>query len=934
MRHASRSLHDEELLEHSGWMRGLALSLARGDAAADDALQETYLKAVENPPKGRQRVRSWLATVLKNTIYSQHRVEKHRLEREHAVARAEADSTTPPVTLERAEIQVRVAEEVLKLDEPYRSTILLRFFDDLSPSEIARRQQVPVSTVWTRLERAKEKLRLRLDKLHGGDRRMWVGAILSISSIRATGEAAASNAAAIGAAVLETGGSLMMRKAVIAAAVSAAALVVLTVGLHVANPSGRRSGDSTGSQPRPPSPVAAARESRPEGRDSTRDSAASARPESSEPRGEPATTSAPPADAVGLRHAAEEKIQAALAAVPAPERLEVPGPGAITGAVRTRAGVPVAGVTVRAVQQTRGGVLPDPGGVPDASRELVSKIYTLIEDYHRQSLAAVEAMTDGEGNYTIQGLHQGVRYTIEPVREGWSFRFASLHARKTSYPMGWEVSTGFGARRRDAVAGDVADFEGDPVVDLPVLVQFSDGSTPPVAEIYFKPSGKSDASVQNWYPEAPTLRLYPGAFDITARTAEDHAFKSDNVEVRLVAGMKPPTVTLKLEARTGIAGRVNFPAEEMPEDVLVYALRIGGAGEVDPQRLPREGRSFFTAKPRFKYYYRDILPGTYLIGVGRVPHDILATTTLEVEKGTIAESEITVPPMDPSEHVVLRAFDPQDRPHTHLSARFVCFQGGRRVGADRGTIRKQDGSFWVLYPEVGAGGNDGETLILELDSLAYGMKRVPIERGAREVSVSFDEPASLEVTIQGYASGPLVDKLRLGLESARAELRAGGEREAVPELLSVAPVGPPGIDSRGVQSFGPLPPGAYVVVVMAGDENQPGPVVGRHGVSLKAGANRVTVPLPRLHRVTVLVGAERERATVFLRSASAGEGGGVWRAASDAQGQATFTLVPKGRYELSALGSPSRADLIVDSDATIAFDFEVASPPTGVGASR
>jgi DNA-directed RNA polymerase specialized sigma24 family protein len=33
-----------------------------------------------------------------------------------------------------------VAQVVLELEEPYRSTVLLRFFEDLEPREIAARQ--------------------------------------------------------------------------------------------------------------------------------------------------------------------------------------------------------------------------------------------------------------------------------------------------------------------------------------------------------------------------------------------------------------------------------------------------------------------------------------------------------------------------------------------------------------------------------------------------------------------------------------------------------------------------------------------------------------------------------------------------------------------------------------------------------------------------
>jgi hypothetical protein len=56
---------------------------------------------------------------------------------------------------------------VLALEEPYRETVLLRYFENLPPRAIARRLAVPVETVRTRLKRALETLRARLDRDYG-----------------------------------------------------------------------------------------------------------------------------------------------------------------------------------------------------------------------------------------------------------------------------------------------------------------------------------------------------------------------------------------------------------------------------------------------------------------------------------------------------------------------------------------------------------------------------------------------------------------------------------------------------------------------------------------------------------------------------------------------------------------------------------------------
>src|SRR5262249_47014883 len=51
------------------------------------------------------------------------------------------------------------------LEEPYRSTLLARYFDELPPTEIARALDVSVETVKTRLKRGLAQLRERLDSI-------------------------------------------------------------------------------------------------------------------------------------------------------------------------------------------------------------------------------------------------------------------------------------------------------------------------------------------------------------------------------------------------------------------------------------------------------------------------------------------------------------------------------------------------------------------------------------------------------------------------------------------------------------------------------------------------------------------------------------------------------------------------------------------------
>ena len=83
--------------------------------------------------------------------------------------------------LARLESQRLLADAVAKLREPYRSSILLRYYEGLTAVEIAERQGVPDGTVRVRLKRAHELLRESLDRSHDGDRGAWVAALIPLA---------------------------------------------------------------------------------------------------------------------------------------------------------------------------------------------------------------------------------------------------------------------------------------------------------------------------------------------------------------------------------------------------------------------------------------------------------------------------------------------------------------------------------------------------------------------------------------------------------------------------------------------------------------------------------------------------------------------------------------------------------------------------------
>lgn len=168
----------DALLEHTDWVRRLARRLVSDAAQADDVVQETLRAALESPPGTGTPPRAWLAVVARNAARALGRGESRRRHHESRAARPEAHAGGLDF-LERAQLQQRVTEAVLGLPEPYRTTLLLRYFEECSAAEIARRLERPVDTVRTHLQRGHARLREVLDG-EFGDRRSWCLALLPL----------------------------------------------------------------------------------------------------------------------------------------------------------------------------------------------------------------------------------------------------------------------------------------------------------------------------------------------------------------------------------------------------------------------------------------------------------------------------------------------------------------------------------------------------------------------------------------------------------------------------------------------------------------------------------------------------------------------------------------------------------------------------------
>ncbi|MFY9344974.1 MAG: sigma-70 family RNA polymerase sigma factor, partial [Planctomycetota bacterium] len=163
-------------------------------------------------------VGAWLRAVVRSCAHDLWRTEHRRRRREQHAARAEAGEGRDAA--EQLELQEDIVAAVRSLDEPYRTAVWLRYYEDRTPSAIAESLGEPVKTVKTRLWRALQLLRQKLDRRYG-DRRAWLGALVPLAQVSNALPALTGSAAA--------GGLVMQAKGVVFVGASALLLVGGTV---------------------------------------------------------------------------------------------------------------------------------------------------------------------------------------------------------------------------------------------------------------------------------------------------------------------------------------------------------------------------------------------------------------------------------------------------------------------------------------------------------------------------------------------------------------------------------------------------------------------------------------------------------------------------------------------------------------------------------
>ena len=151
----------------------LALSIVDDQADANEITQETFIAALRSLRSYQEKksFKAWLYVIALNLSRSHLRKRKFLEKLKVTSTTLFRIETQKQTSLEDViihnEKEAAIWNELNKLDERHRIVVILRYFQELSVTEISDILNVNEGTIHSRLHTARERLRNALKPLHG-----------------------------------------------------------------------------------------------------------------------------------------------------------------------------------------------------------------------------------------------------------------------------------------------------------------------------------------------------------------------------------------------------------------------------------------------------------------------------------------------------------------------------------------------------------------------------------------------------------------------------------------------------------------------------------------------------------------------------------------------------------------------------------------------
>jgi RNA polymerase sigma-70 factor, ECF subfamily len=159
---------------------GLVYRVVNDAADAADTTQDVFLKVFRGMKHfhGESSLKTWIYRIALHEAANRRRWWFRHKSKETSIEPAEPEGSSvtenamqlaltdhaesPFEKVAHHEVQARVEQELRKVPEPYRTTLVLRDLEEMSYEEIAEVLEVSLGTVKSRLTRGREALRQRL----------------------------------------------------------------------------------------------------------------------------------------------------------------------------------------------------------------------------------------------------------------------------------------------------------------------------------------------------------------------------------------------------------------------------------------------------------------------------------------------------------------------------------------------------------------------------------------------------------------------------------------------------------------------------------------------------------------------------------------------------------------------------------------------------
>lgn len=146
------------ILPHMDAAYSFARYLVRDGSAAEDIVQEAFLRSFRAIQSCRGNEKAWLFAIVRNCFHDWVRVHAQMPSTGPAEFATLTAADDPEAIIEQRDMQLTVRETVEALPEPFREALVLRELEELSYREIASLTGAPIGTVMSRLARARQML--------------------------------------------------------------------------------------------------------------------------------------------------------------------------------------------------------------------------------------------------------------------------------------------------------------------------------------------------------------------------------------------------------------------------------------------------------------------------------------------------------------------------------------------------------------------------------------------------------------------------------------------------------------------------------------------------------------------------------------------------------------------------------------------------------